>query len=350
MYRTVAQLDAVVAALAGAFPDLVTRVELPEPSVQGRPIAALRMRTGDAGERPGAVLVAGTHARELMNPDLLVELAVDLAVSWRDGTDLVLGGRRWSAGELRRILETVELTLLPCVNPDGRVHVMTVDDLWRKNRRADPGSRCEGVDLNRNADLLWGVTEGQTSCAPCSDVYAGPAAFSEPETRNVRALLTSGRVDCFADVHSFGELVLHPWGHAPTQTTDPSQRYPSLPSGTCAPLRRPGYEEWMAPQDLERFVTVADRVVAAIAEVRGRRYTAQTGAALYPTTGTLGDWAYGASVTGGGERPVSGFTFETGPAGPDVREAFHPTDPEPVKREAESGLLALLQCWVPAGR
>jgi hypothetical protein len=35
---------------------------------------------------------------------------------------------------------------------------MTVDDLWRKNRRDNPGTPCDGVDLNRNLDILWGVT------------------------------------------------------------------------------------------------------------------------------------------------------------------------------------------------
>ena len=343
MYRTVTQLDTLTSLVAQTFPQLATRLELPERSVEGRPVFGLRLRAGAAGERPGVLLVGGTHARELMNPDLLVELAVHLVVSATQGTDLVLGGRTWSAGDLRLLLDTLDLYLVPCANPDGRHHVLTVDDLWRKNRRANPDTECDGVDLNRNADLLWGVTEGQTSCSPCSDVYAGPSAFSEPESRNIRHLLDSRRIDCFADVHSFSELILHPWGHAPTQTTDASQRFPTLPNGTCAPLDRPGYAEFMSPQDLHRFQTDAAGVVQAIADVRGRSYTATTGTGLYPTTGTLSDYAYGRHVAEPSLRKTYGYTFETGPEAGDVRDSFHPPDPEPIKREAESGLLALAQ-------
>jgi murein tripeptide amidase MpaA len=343
MYRTVAQLDTLTSLVAETFPQLAIRYELPEPSVEGGPVFGLRLRAGEGGERPGVLLVGGTHARELMNPDLLVELAVHLVVSATRGTDLVLGERTWPARDLRLLLDTLDLYLVPCANPDGRHHVLTVDDLWRKNRRYDPGASCDGVDLNRNADLLWGVTEGQTSCSPCSDVYAGTAAFSEPETRNVRHLLDTHRIDCFADVHSFSELILHPWGHAPTQTTDSPQRFPSLPSGTCAPLGRPGYAEYMPPQDLQRFETVGARVVQAIAAVRGRTYTATTGTGLYPTTGTLSDYAYGRHVADPSLHTTYDYTVETGPQAGNVRDSFHPPDPEPIKREAESGLLALAQ-------
>ena len=286
MYRTVAQLDFVQALLASFFPSLCTRLELPEPSVQGRPVYALRMRSGQGANRRGVLLVAGTHSRELMNPDMLIELALDLLVSYETGNDLVLGGRRWPAADIKLILETLDLYLVPCINPDGREFVMSGDGLWRKNRRDNPGTSCDGVDLNRNLDILWGVTEGQTSCAPCADTYCGPAVFSEPEPRNVRHLLDTYRIDCFVDVHSYSELVLYPWGHAPTQTTDPAKRFTTLPSGTCQPLADRAWKEYMDPRDLQRFKTVAQRVVDAIAAVRGRVYTPQAGIALYPTTGT----------------------------------------------------------------
>jgi len=269
MYRTVAQLDFVQALLASFFPSLCTRLELPEPSVQGRPVYALRMRSGHGENRRGVLLIAGTHSRELMNPDMLIELALDLLVSYETGNDLVLGGRRWPAADVKLILETLDLYLVPCINPDGREFVMSGDGLWRKNRRDNPGTSCDGIDLNRNLDILWGVTEGQTSCAPCAETYCGPAVVSDPEPRNVRHLLDTYRIDCFVDVHSYSELVLYPWGHAPTQTTDPAKRFTTLPSGTCQPLADRAWKEYMDPRDLQRFKTVAQRVVDAIAAVRG---------------------------------------------------------------------------------
>lgn len=343
MYRTVPQLDAAGSTLAAAHPQLCTQFTLPESSIQGRPIRALRLRAGAGNNRRGVLLVGGTHARELMNPDLLIELAVDLVASYRTGDDVVLGGRTWLATDIKAIMETLDLYVVPCVNPDGRHFVMTVDGLWRKNRRDNVGSACDGVDLNRNADLLWGITEGQTSCDPCSDVYCGPSVFSEPETRNVRHLLDSHRIDCFADVHSYSELVLHPWGHAPTQTTDPTKRFTTLPTTACQPIRDPNYAEYMAPRDLTRFETVGDRIVQAIADVRGRNYTRETGLGLYPTTGTLSDYAYARHVADSNRRKTYGFTLETGPWQGSAAESFHPANPEPIKREAESGLLELIR-------
>jgi murein tripeptide amidase MpaA len=343
MYRTIAQLDAVTDLLAKWFPQFFTRFQLPEASVQGRPVFALRMRAGGGGSRRGVLLVGGTHARELMNPDAIVELALDLLRSYANGTNLVYGNRTWPANDIRLILETLDLWVLPCSNPDGRHYVMTVDDMWRKNRRDNPNTTCDGVDLNRNLDVLWGVSQGQTSCSPCADVYCGPSAFSEPETRNVKHLLDTRRIDCFADVHSYSELILYPWGHAPTQTVDPTKRFTGLPSGTCAPIGQSGYQEYMPPQDLQRFRTVGQRIVGAIAGVRGRNYINQPSVALYPTTGTHSDYAYSRHIANPDLRKTYGYTFETGPYVGNVRDSFHPADPTLIKRDAKSGMLALMQ-------
>ena len=246
MYRSVAQLDSLSNLLAAWFPAYFMRFALPEPSVQGRAVYALRLRAGGGGERRGVMVVGGTHSRELMNPDAIIELAVDLFVSHVNGSDITYGNRTWSAADIKLILETLDLWLVPCMNPDGREYVMNIDSLWRKNRRDNPGTACDGVDLNRNFDVLWGVTQGQTSCAQCSDVYCGPEAFSEPETRNIRNVLDTRRVDCFVDVHSYSELVLWPWGHAPSQTVDPTSASPR-----CRPGRVPR-SVWPATRSTSR--------------------------------------------------------------------------------------------------
>ena len=343
MYRTVAQLDSLTDLLATWFPTYFTRIRLPEPSVQGRPVYALRLRAGTGPERRGVLLVGGTHARELMNPDAIVELAVDLFVSYVRGSDLVYGGRTWPAADIKLILEALDIWLVPCMNPDGRVHVMTVDNMWRKNRATNAGTSCMGVDPNRNADFMWGVTQGQSSCSPCTDIYVGPSAFSEPETRNVKHLLDTHRVDTFADVHSYSELILWPWGHAPSQTTDPTKRFTNLPTGTCQPIGIPGYQEYIPPRDLQRFQTVGGRIRDAIQAVRGRVYANQAGIALYPTTGTQSDYVYSRHIANSRLDTTYGFTFETGPWMGSAPESFHPADPEPVKRDAKSGMIALLQ-------
>lgn len=344
MYRTVAQIDSAISILSSWFPQIFTRVQLPEPSVEGRPVFALRMRAGGGNARRAVLIIGGTHARELMNPDAIVELAIDLLLSYSNGTDIGYGGKTFTADDVKLILEAMDIWLFPCINPDGRNYVMTVDDMWRKNRRVNAGTSCIGADLNRNADIVWGVAQGQTSCSPCSEIYCGPSAFSEPETRNVKHVLDTERVVSFVDVHSFSELVLFPWGHAPTQSTDVTQRFTGLTTGTCTASIPATYSEYMPPSDVQRFQTVAGRIVADIAAVRGRHYTPETSRALYATTGSQSDYAYARHIANPSLNKTYGFTFETGPSIPNnSQESFHPADPTLIKRDTKCAMLALMQ-------
>src|SRR5688572_15599663 len=139
MYRTVAQLDSVMGLLAAWFPQLCTRFLLPNASIQGRPIYALRMRAGSGTNRRGVLVVGGLHARELMNPDAIVDLQLDLVRCYLNETGLVLGGQSFSALDIKVMVETLDIWMLPCANPDGREYVLNVDDMWRKNRRDNAG-------------------------------------------------------------------------------------------------------------------------------------------------------------------------------------------------------------------
>ena len=187
------------------------------------------------------------------------------------------------------------------------------------------------------------TAQGQTSCSPCTDVYCGPSAFSEPETRNIKHLLDTERMVSFVDVHSYSELVLFPWGHALTQSTDPTKRFTSLATGTCSATIPASYSEYMPPQDVQRFTTVAARIVSDIAAVRGRHYTPETARTLYATTGTQSDYAYSRHIANPALQKTYGFTFETGPFVSNANESFHPADPTLIKRDAKAGLVGLLQ-------
>ena len=344
MYRTVAQIDSATSILASWFPQVFARVTLPENSREGRPVHALRMRAGGgSGARRGVLIVGGTHARELMNPDAIIELAIDLLLSWANSTNIGYGSKTFAANEVKLILEAMDIWLVPCINPDGREYVLNVDDMWRKNRRDNPGTSCDGVDLNRNADVVWGVAQGQTSCSPCSDVYCGPSAFSEPEGRNVKYLLDTQNIVSFVDVHSYSELVLYPWGHAPTQSTDPSQRFTGLPTGTCTASIPASYREYMPPRDVQRFTTVAQRIVNDVAAVRGRNYVPEPSLSLYATTGTQSDYAYSRHIADPSLNKTYGFTFETGPWVGNGADSFHPADPSLIKVDAKAAMLSLMQ-------
>ena len=351
MYRRSGDIEAVLEELVAELPELATKIEL-LPSRRGRPISALRVRGGDLPERPGVLFVGGMHARELLNPDLLVDLVIDLVTHYLEDSDWVLGGQRWPAVTVRAIVESLDLFVLPNANPDGREHVFDVARLWRKNRRDNPGTACDGVDLNRNFDLLWGVAtrdpNGQltTSRSPCADLFVGPTAFSEPETRNVKRLLDQHPIDGFVDVHSFSELILHPWGHAPNQTSDPNQRFTLVDTTDWEelPADAPRYREFIDPGDLARLEEIGSAAAEAIRAVRGRRYTVRPGIGLYATTGTSSDWAYSRHVADPTTRKVYALTFETGPEAATVEDSFQPPDPEAgrIADEATSGLVSVL--------
>src|SRR5215472_15483675 len=117
MYRTIAQLDAAIDSLVETRPDLCTGVPLGN-SVEGRPVRALRLRAGGGADRRGILIVGGMHARELMNPDAIIELAFDLAQAYTSETGLTYGGAEWSALDIRIMMETLDIWMLPCANPD----------------------------------------------------------------------------------------------------------------------------------------------------------------------------------------------------------------------------------------
>jgi len=315
-------------------------------SIEGRTIYALRLRAGGGANRRGILIVGGMHARELMNPDAIIELAYDLAQAYAGQTGLAYGGAEWSALDVRVMMETLDIWMLPCANPDGRNHVMQGDRLWRMNRRDNPGTTCEGVDVNRNCDFMWRVIGPTTVCDPCSNTqsFVGSLPFSEPESQNIHLLCDAHRINVFIDVHSFSELVLHPWGHAPAQTTQMFPRFTDLNFGFCRPLDPPSHREYMSPADQLRYQTVAGRVADAIRVVRGRNYVLKTIYEVYngTTTGTSTDYVYSRHIVNSALQKTFAFAFETGPATDNILLSFQPTDPEPIKLDTKAGLVSLI--------
>ncbi|MGH8887344.1 MAG: M14 family zinc carboxypeptidase [Egibacteraceae bacterium] len=156
------------------------------------------------------------------------------------------------------------------VNPDGRAYVeaLTGDVWWRKNRR--PTGACAGIDINRNYDFLWSSGIG-TSPDPCDyQIFKGTSAFSESETRNVRALLDMyPNIRCLVDVHSYSEDILYPWGDD-NQTTASSLSFPNpIYDGLRGTSADAVYREYIPQSDLDWHQAVGDSVSQAIQAVRG---------------------------------------------------------------------------------
>ncbi|MGH3836676.1 MAG: M14 family zinc carboxypeptidase, partial [Pseudonocardiaceae bacterium] len=123
---------------------MIERIVLTD-SGEGRTISALRIHAGAATNRRGVLFVGGTHARELLNPDALVDLTIGLLQHYFNGTDWVIGGRTWDAGILRSAMHILDIFILTNANPDGREYVFDTERMWRKNRAPLTGTTCVGV-------------------------------------------------------------------------------------------------------------------------------------------------------------------------------------------------------------
>ncbi|WP_442940205.1 M14 family zinc carboxypeptidase [Nocardioides sp. B-3] len=67
-----------------------------------------------------------------------------------------------------------------------------------------PGGFGIGVDLNRNYGGFWGGPGASDLFA--DPTYRGAGPFSEPETRNVRNLISNRRVTMMISNHTFSNL------------------------------------------------------------------------------------------------------------------------------------------------
>ncbi len=335
-YLSVSGVEDALRYLVKKYPDLCQYIPLPEPTAEGRTTAAVRIGTARRTAN-GLLLLGGAHAREIVNPELLVRFALQLCAAYQARTGLRYGGKSYSTVEVHLIIDSVHVYLFPQVNPDGRAFVFSSsgDPWWRKNRRPST-SGCIGVDLNRNFDFLWSSGIG-TSANPCDyQVYRGSSAFSEAETKNVRYLLDTFPIDVMADVHSFSQLILYPWGDDDNQSTTAEMNFrnPAY-DGMRGAIGDNRYREFIPSGDLRWCMETAGRIKSAIWAVRGRSYTAEPGAGLYPTSGTSNDYAYSRHF-GTGRREVRAFCIETG-------TEFQPSHEEGVRvmDDVSAGLVEL---------
>ncbi|MFJ8111879.1 M14 family metallopeptidase [Streptomyces sp. NPDC096132] len=349
MYLNVAEIQSAITSLNAVHPEATEVITAPHPTHEGRTTALLRIGTRPADEVPGILVLGGVHAREWVPPDALVSLAADLLEAHESATGLGYGSSYFTAPQVRHVVENLDLFVFPCVNPDGRAFSQTTSAMWRKNRRPAPaghtGPSCVGVDLNRNFDFLWDHlakfapdADVHTSDDPCDpQVYRGPAAASEPETRNVVWVLDNHPlIQWMVDVHSAVPVILHSWGDDQNQSTTPTDdfRNPALDAVRGRP--NDGIGEFIPDWDLKTAVELAELMSDAVRGVRGVHYGVEPAYGLYPTSGTSDDYAYSRHFSNEAVPKVLGFTVECG-------DSFQPvfSEAEQVIREVSAALLAL---------
>jgi murein tripeptide amidase MpaA len=347
-YLTANGIQVGVFYLALTYQPLAKLVGFPEQTAGGTSLLGLRIGGATGTARHGVLLIAGQHAREIVNPDLLLSLSTKLLQAYTGGTGLSFGPKSYSAADIKKIVDGLDLFVLPLVNPDGRAFVQsaTGDPMWRKNRNPAPtGTQpCSGADLNRNYDLLWSSGIGTSPSLCHYELYKGSSAFSEAETRNVRHLLdTQTNIGCMMDVHSYTQLVLYPWGDAVNQSTDTTMNFANPAWDGLRNASGSGYAEYIDQADHNRFIATATAIKGAIAAVRGRQYTVKQSRNLYPTSGTSLDYAYSRHLVDPAKRKVYAYLIETA-------TEFQPvyTEALSVIEEVSAGLMQfLLECVPP---
>ncbi len=208
IFHTYSETVAFLDSLHAANPTITTDKVALGTTWEGRTIWAMKISDNPNVEEPGEPEVlfdAVHHAREIITVETLINTMSWLCANY--GTD----------DDATALVDTRQTWFVPIVNPDGLSYNETTNPtgggMWRKNRRDNSGTSCEGVDLNRNYPYEWGLDSGSSS-DPCSDVFRGPSAGSEPEIQAMMAFINAHQFVTQNSYHSVVGCILIPWGYS----------------------------------------------------------------------------------------------------------------------------------------
>lgn len=284
-YHTVTEMYGLLEQWAAAYPHLTQRIEIGH-SFEGRPLYVLRITNKATGlNKPVLFVMSNVHGREMITPEVTLAFIETLLTGYGVNADIT-----W-------LLDHQRVEVVVTVNPDG--HIKNESGYpwswWRKNTNPQGCSYSNyyGVDLNRNYPFRWSAAG---TGGPCDSTYPGTGPLSEPESQAISTYLSTlfpvyakpgegqaaplTTAGLFIDVHSYGNLVLWPWGDVAT-----------------------------APPNSAQLTALGSKLAA----ITGYR-ASQSYQGLYPTSGTADDWVYA-------EFGVPGYTIEVG----DGNDGFYPS-------------------------
>ena len=277
-YFTFAQLQTILDQMRTLYPNLISAKSSIGTSIEGRPIFMIKISDNpDIDEaEPEMFFNAVHHAREPMSMSQLIFFMWHILENYNTDKDI------------KTLVNSTELYIVPCVNPDGYVYNQGTNPsgggMWRKNRRNN-GNGTFGVDPNRNYAFQWGINNTGSSPTSSSDTYRGTAPFSEPETQIIRDFCNTHNFSLSFDFHAYGNYCIHPFGYAVTNSN------PELPLF----------------QQMGSFFVAENDPISGNAQ--------QT--VNYTSNGGGDDWKYGEQTT---KSKIYAFTPEVGPAA----EGFYP--------------------------
>jgi len=204
---TYQRLTADVHALAAAYPDLISLVEIGQ-SVEGRAIYALRLGHGTKE----IFLDAAIHASEWLTTNLLMKMAEEYARHAQYD-------RPFGPYHVAEILEEVSLWFMPMLNPDGVTLVLEGPEAVQNStfakqllQQANENSfsswkaNIRGVDLNRQFPAFWSrLVNVQPRPAPSH--FKGTKPLSEPEAQSLYDFTLQRRPAMVISFHQQGEII-----------------------------------------------------------------------------------------------------------------------------------------------
>ncbi|MBM3435185.1 MAG: hypothetical protein FJY07_03080 [Bacteroidetes bacterium] len=206
-HATYDEINAVLDEMVSLFPNLVTSKESLGQTIEGREIWMVKIsdNPGVNESEPEVLYTALHHAREPVGAMQMLFYMWYLLENY-DNDPFI-----------QTLVNNTEMYFIPVVNPDGYVYNEITNPngggMWRKNRRITGEPGCDGVDLNRNYDYMWGLNNSGSSGDPCEETYRGEAAFSEPETAAIRDFCESHEIVNALNYHTYSNLLLYPWGY-----------------------------------------------------------------------------------------------------------------------------------------
>ncbi|KAK6726766.1 hypothetical protein RB195_004839 [Necator americanus] len=271
--------------IADSIPDIAKVVDI-GPSSEGRSIIGLQFGR-DTPDKKIVVIDAGIHAREWV--------AVHTGMYF---INLIVNGREEDPN-IRNYLHNLVIYIFPVLNPDGYEYTRTD----RTNPRSfipEQGVETTIFNIHHHKKLLliihspastqclqarmWRKSRSAKACAfdgltsmhfpleigasryPCSEIYHGATAFSEPESRAFSNFLLSlrGRLEGYITLHAYSQLWIYSYSHR---------------KFTYAP-------------DIDDTRRVARKAVAELEKMYGTKYRHGTGPEIiYAFSGGSTDWA-----------------------------------------------------------
>lgn len=281
-------MDSLVENYKGIVSPLVAGQSYEGVSIRGVKISHKQNNTA-------VFIEGGIHAREWISPSTVTYILNELLTS--------------NDTKVHDIAENFDWIIFPVINPDGYKATFDSERMWRKTRQ--PFGICLGTDMNRNWDIYWNQTG--SSADPCDYDFAGSAAFSEPEAKQlseyILRIAESENIRTYLSFHSFSQLLMFPSG----AISEKAYNYDDLKA-------------------------IGEKSIEAIKQRYGTVY--ETGSVydtIYPSSGSSHDWAYiKANI------PIA-YTFELrGPTNSSDMFILPAEQIRPTATETLDGVIALL--------